>query len=1301
MVPISFSRLAILLITALILVQGAAALTIEQAPLNPAFVAYTEGMDNGCPDQSSIDSVDSGLTGGTDAPYATGLLPSPAVAFWPDGYVLDAVIDETALPGYFDLRDEGRVTPVRDQGKCGSCWAFATYGSLESTYLTDTGEAENFSENNMNNLCSNQYPDGFDYAPCKGGVAFMSTAYLTRGSGPVQEADDPYALPYPSNISPTDLPPVIDVLDVSFLPPRTDSFDNSLFKQTLMNEGAIWVAFTVNWSCFADNYTTYYWPGDEYAPNGGHAVTLVGWDDTFPKENFNVTPPGDGAFILKNSWGTGSGDEGFFYISYYDPAIGYFNGEGTNPYDFTYYNTPGALYTGVPAEEDRQIYQYDPLGWTTSIGTGAAGPVMGANVFTADRYEEITDVSFYTREPETEYVAAIFTDFTTPPGDAAPVAWTYGTADMPGYHTVTLPETVPLIPGEIFSVVLMVVSPNDGYPLVVEKPIEGYSSGATAEAGESYVSTDGENWEDLTEIFPDTNICIKAHTSPLTVVPRDYPTIMEAVNAAADGDTIIVESGTYPEELELEQPITLFGVGMPVIATPEDGIGVEIEADNCTISGFSFEGNEGENLAVGISGDDCTLFDTEITGCKFGLYIRDVQGLSLSTITMHDNTYNLIYWDGCENPGNTIDETVTVNGRPVIYREGVSGETIDASSNAGAVICVNSTDITIRDTTTTAMGDGITLLFCRDVCVENVTADKIFSDGVWASSSENITVHDSSFGSDMYRGIFAEETNGLQATGNNFAYRYGGAGVSLLRGNDSRITNNTMSSDEDCMGVVGNEISGLIVAGNTIEGGTGYGIDIIDADMITISDNTMDVTKYGIRIQNVEMATVSDNTVQCNDRGTGMLIVADGAEITDNTIENCSEQARMILNNSVVRGNSFSGTVYPEIILPNPDGDVSVYRNDFILIPGDSAADSITTRITGADTRGQEIKSHVDRRGNDELSWHDALMDDQYHADTFSMIAEISEQDAAQMVEVQNSGIWHSPTEETYWYRGQPFTGFMGNYWSTYNGTDTNHNGIGDAPFTIYGDDYDTYPLVKPFAWYPDKNPDSGSDDPSADMATSPALNAGESATLSFTGSAVQTVTVTAAEGTGRILLTVDQAKNGPDGLEGPVYQYLSAQLTGMADDEITEAVFSFRVSAAWLRAEGVLPTAITLWRFHDNAWQELPTSVLREEGGWVYYEATTPGFSSFAIAAGDGQKVTVTIDAAAPMVGTDTVDVSVTTESMNETATAPQVTVAIPEEEGTGTPTTTPQESPLGLIPLIGGAAGAALLFGKHYENK
>ena len=1283
MTPPSIMRLAYILITALVFIQGTAALTFEQAPLNPAFVAYTEGADAaaacyGTAGQSAAPAP---------APFATGLLPSPAVVFWPDGYTTPVATDAAAFPARFDLREEGRVTPVRDQGRCGSCWAFATYGSLESTYLTDTGEAEDFSENNVKNLCSDEYEDGFDYGPCDGGVAFMSDAYLVRGSGPVQEADDPYILPMPSNVSPTDLPPVLDVREVTFLPQRTGPLDNDLFKEQLMQEGAIWVSFLVNWSCFADNYTTYYRPGDAYAVDGGHAVTLVGWDDAFPKESFAVEPPGDGAFILKNSWGSGVGEDGFFYISYYDPIIGTF-GDEDQEFVMDYRNlwAAGAVYTGVPAEDGRRIYQYDPLGWTTSAGTASEDPLYGANVFTADGYEALTDVSFYTRGPEAGYTVAIFTNFTTPPGDAAPAAWTSGTCTLPGYHTISLPEAVPLTPGEVFSVVLAIDDPADSYPLVIEMPIEDYSSQATAGPGESYVSEDGgDTWDDLNDIFPNTNLCIKAFTHPLTVVPRDYATIQEAVTASMPGDTIIVEAGTYPEEIYINKTLTLLGMNGVVVATPADGAGILIEADNVTVAGFTFEGDgsTGAEYGMRVERDDCTIRDCRITGYEYGLWIPSAEGLTLSDIACYDNKFNLMYENPQADPGNAIAETVTVNGRPVIYREGISGETIDSSTNAGAVICVNCTDMTIRDTTTSAITYGYYLSGCEGITLENVTADAVGL-GLGLLNSANVTVRDSTFGPDAEYGMLLVSVSNMIADGNEITCDGDGAGILLMLGDNVSIRDTTMTGGIG--GVMAYFVFNGSVTGCTISETVSSGIEVFLGIGLAITNNTVHAPDVGIDTESVQDGLVSGNTLNCNDTGIGIVAWADGAEITANTANNCSAQAIMQLNDSVVYGNRFSGGAYPVIEATGGGGAVYVYRNDFVAtetVPEGgilSASVAAEMPVTATDAMHSALCASA-------CSIEDVLPDDWRPTGQFSAMYAAADTAAATNV------TWHSPAPVSYWYRGQGFTETMGNHWSTYTGTDTTHDGIGDSPFILPGTETDAYPLVLPIEWYPANRPSQpASDDPAGDIAAAGTLSTGETATLRFTGSPVRTVALSAAEATGQVVLTVDPAPTGPAGLTGPVYSYLSVQLSGMTDDAVGGAAISFQVPAAWLKAEGLEPAEISLFRFHDSAWQELPTTLVAIEGGWATYEAETPGFSTFAIAEGTGDAIAI------PVPGI--VNLTVTEPEPTPEATAePPVTVAMPGEatETTNATAATPQGTPSGLMPLIGGAAGAMLLFRKR----
>ncbi len=405
----------------------------------------------------------------------------------------------------FDLRSQGRVTDVKDQGQCGSCWAFASLASLESTLRP--GETWDLSENNMKNT------HGYDLTPCQGGNYIMSTGYLTRWSGPVTEAQDPYVAGAGS--SPTNVPSVKHVQEVIYLPARSGSLDNQNIKLALQERGAVYSSIRWEDSCYNAKTASYYYAG---ASISNHAVTIVGWDDNYDRNNFARVPSGNGAFLVKNSWGPDWGDQGYFYVSYYDSRIG---GEG-------------AVFTAESKTNYLRQYEYDPLGWVVSYGLNTDSAYF-ANVFTSQGQEDLSAISFYTVATNAQWRASVYTDVVGGPVSRTPVATMSGTFGLPGYHTVTLDQKVPLKSGEKFSVVVWISTPGYDYPVAVEYPYKGFSSQATAHKGESYVSADGSSWTDITTTLTNTNVCLKAFTvaSSQQPTPTVTPTPTVSPNPTA------------------------------------------------------------------------------------------------------------------------------------------------------------------------------------------------------------------------------------------------------------------------------------------------------------------------------------------------------------------------------------------------------------------------------------------------------------------------------------------------------------------------------------------------------------------------------------------------------------------------------------------------------------------------------------------------------------------------------------------------------------------------------------------------
>jgi C1A family cysteine protease len=434
-------------------------------------------------------------------PSSTGLLQPPMDLSHLTGENLPADRMPAILPDEFDWRDRSGtnyVTPVKDQADCGSCYAFGAIGNLESKLLIDGAGTYDFSENNakecnwreLNNF---QYPNPGDYwGSCDGGNPLM-IANLFSQKGTVQESCDPYQ--------------DSDVACKSTCPYRKTALgwrlingvgtpDPAVLKQYIYDNGPVITSMyadsTEGFNSYDGSYTIdYTTPGDAI----NHCVLIVGWSGSLPPVSGSAVAA-DG-WIVKNSWGTSWGDDGYFYITYGAANIGsassFFNA-------WQDYDTTG------------DVWYYDEGGWWDSFGEtgGSNTTAWGLAKFTATGDTTVTRVEFWTADETTDVDIYVYEDFdgTTLSGlRATELNNAFGEA---GYHSVALDSPVAVSDGDDVVAVVKFTNASLGYPVVVDQigPIE---------TGRTYISLTGSDgsWTDLGAVL-DSDAGIRLRTSEAT-----------------------------------------------------------------------------------------------------------------------------------------------------------------------------------------------------------------------------------------------------------------------------------------------------------------------------------------------------------------------------------------------------------------------------------------------------------------------------------------------------------------------------------------------------------------------------------------------------------------------------------------------------------------------------------------------------------------------------------------------------------------------------------------------------------------
>ena len=392
------------------------------------------------------------------------------------------------LPSYYSLIDENLTTPVKDQQTSGNCWAFAPIAVMESCILKASGDALDLSEENMKNLMALYSDYGWDMNTNDGGYDNMGWGYLTSWLGPVLESDDLFD--DNSHLSGI-LNSIGHVQNIIFLY-RANYTDNDAIKRALMQYGAVGTTMYMAGYLNSNNAYYYYRTSD----SSNHAVTIVGWDDNFSKNNFAHTPEGDGAWIVKNSWGPDWGNNGYFYVSYYDTRLAQ---PGLGDVSF-------AIVLNDTIRLDKN-YQYDIAGMTDYF-LNSYSTVWYENAFRATDDEYLASVSTYF-EKVTNWTVSIYVN--------SILQHTQSGVSNPGYYTINLDKLIPLKTGDLFEVMFNIsVEGEASFPIS-----EIYSLNNLAYSPNvSFVSYDGVKWLDLYDLsfkysthwYESQVACIKAFT---------------------------------------------------------------------------------------------------------------------------------------------------------------------------------------------------------------------------------------------------------------------------------------------------------------------------------------------------------------------------------------------------------------------------------------------------------------------------------------------------------------------------------------------------------------------------------------------------------------------------------------------------------------------------------------------------------------------------------------------------------------------------------------------------------------------
>ena len=443
------------------------------------------------------------------------------------------------------------VTGVKNQGNYNLCWAFSGVAAAESNLIKKGKATTSLDLSEVQLGYYTQFRNqSMSPAGCENDTAYLTSSFgsiggnqfnvissVTRRVGLIDESRAPYSM-----------------LDTGLTSSLTNGTlaknyaryymknasvvlgsDKTKIKMLIQTYGAAACSVYFGNYDYYNRTTNAMYCGDSLTTT--HAGVIVGWDDNYPRTNFRSdrSRPGmNGAWLIKNSWGTSSNKNGYYWLSYEDKP---FCSANVFVYDMI-----------AASEDEPYIYQLDGGIYSGTEKFGTSNEAHMANVFKATGSQDLTAVSFYTKEDELDYQISVYTNVSNKPNDGKlqSASTTSGHCTYAGYHTVSLRTPASLIRNEKYAVVIRLSDPykRGEVHLYYErnsKAGENVVSSVTCKTGESFYSSNGKSWTDRAVKGYQGNYRIKAFA-------RDKALITQRLSGADRYSTMaLIARQAFPE----------------------------------------------------------------------------------------------------------------------------------------------------------------------------------------------------------------------------------------------------------------------------------------------------------------------------------------------------------------------------------------------------------------------------------------------------------------------------------------------------------------------------------------------------------------------------------------------------------------------------------------------------------------------------------------------------------------------------------------------------------------------------------